>query len=232
MCSEELLPLLSGHLDGANTPAQEAALEKHLAQCEACRQTLAEYAQLDAAIADSVHAPPTDFTANVIKEINKKVPQPKKQARFPLRYGTAIAAVAAIFLIVVSTGKISLPKGSATAIYPEAPVQQEEVQKPDLSNSAFVTPADTQKSDSVHANVDCAALANAEGIPVAVLYTDRTPEVLSAAPSLSLSGGTRYTVSLGTLDAREGSYDLIRYEPENTAPSAEGMAYLIVIPTV
>ena len=51
-----------------------------------------------------------NFTANVMKAISEEeVPQPKKQTRFPLRYGTAIAAVAAVFLIVVSTGKISLP---------------------------------------------------------------------------------------------------------------------------
>lgn len=232
MCNEEMQTLLSGYLDGVNTPEQDAVLEEHLARCEDCRRTLAEYSAIDEAIAASTQAPPMNFTANVMKAISEEeVPQPKKQTRFPLRYGTAIAAVAAVFLIVVSTGNISLPKGSAAAIYPEAPVQQAEVQKPDLSGSAFGTPANAAKSDAVHANVDCAALANDEGIPVAVLYTDKTPEALASAPALSLSGGVRYTVSPGTLDAIAASYDgLIRYEPENADPSAEGIAYLIVIP--
>lgn len=231
MRCEELTTLLSGHLDGCNTPEQEKALQAHLETCENCRRTLEDFRKNDALLAGTMKEPPADFTANVMKAISVEVPKPKPQKKFPMRYATAIAAVAAVFLIVVSTGKISLPNAGTTAILPETAQPKAENQPKDLPQ-ATLSASGENKSDSLHANVDCAALANAEGIPVAVLYTDRTPEVLSAAPSLSLSGGTRYTVSLGTLDALTGSYDLIRYEPENTAPSAEGMAYLIVIPTV
>ena len=42
MCNEEMQTLLSGYLDGVNTPEQDAVLEEHLARCEDCRRTLAE----------------------------------------------------------------------------------------------------------------------------------------------------------------------------------------------
>ena len=231
MCNEEMQTLLSGYLDGVNTPEQDAVLEEHLAQCEDCRRTLAEYSAIDEAIAASTQAPPMNFTANVMKAISEEeVPQPKKQTRFPLRYGTAIAAVAAVFLIVVSTGKISLPKGSAAAIYPEAPVQQAEVQKPDLSGSSFAVPAGTAKGESVHANVDCAALAQDEGIPVAVVYTDDTLAVTAQAPSLALSGAKRYTITQGQLQALLADRsDVTVYLPDDYPKAQDANAYLIVV---
>lgn len=229
MCSEEMCILLSGHMDGFNTPEQEAALQAHLAQCEDCRRTLAEYQRNDKAIADLTKAPPGALCGNVMRAVRSETPRPEKQQRrFPMRYATAIAAVAAVFLLVISTGKVSLPHAGATAIHPDAPAQTI-YEVPVLPQA--VLSASSEQSAELHAHVDCAALARTEGIPVAVLYTDDTPAVLASAPALALSGGVRYTVTQGTVEAIAADYDgLIVYEPDQYTQSDSGSAYLIVIP--
>ena len=51
MCkNEEMLLLLSGHLDGCNTAEEEAMLEAHVAECPDCRRILTEYERFDAGI--------------------------------------------------------------------------------------------------------------------------------------------------------------------------------------
>ncbi len=237
MCSEDMYLLLSGHLDGANTPEQERKLLAHLEKCEDCRRTLDEYQRIDAGIAGLEEAPPAAFTKQVMDELAVEVPKPKKQHRFPLRYGTAFAAVAAVLVLMVSTGKVSLSHSGSTAIGSDFNIletQDEEARDTAdamaLPESAFRSFAAEEKSDAVHANVDCAALAQAENCSVGVIYTQEDLPILNSVPSLLLSGGVRYTITQAQLEALcLERKDLLVYQPEAALPSENEKAFLIVV---
>ena len=51
MNCEEAMELLSGSIDGENTPEEERRLQAHLAECPACRALLEAYRAVDAATA-------------------------------------------------------------------------------------------------------------------------------------------------------------------------------------
>lgn len=230
MCSEEMRTLLSKHLDGCNTPEEESVLQQHLNKCEECRQMLADYELINNRIADLIVDPPKSLTDNIMKEIDVEIPKPKKQYKLPIRYATLIAAAAAIFLFVVSTGKISLPNTGATAINYEIPTKEKINPSITTIQQTTLTVPEEHPNDALHAHIDCEALAQQEGIPVAVLYTEDVLQTLASAPSLHLSGGIRYTITQAQLDSIRAEYnDLIIYEPEAFDRSENDIAYLIVI---
>ncbi len=235
MCSEEIQCLLSGHLDGCNTPEQEATLQAHLVQCPQCRQTLEEYRKMDAALAGMAKEPPASLSGSVLQAISQEIPQPKKPRKLPFRYASAIAAVVAIALLAVSYSGIALPNTGATSIFtyskdvPAAEAEEAPASEP--ASAAEITASSVASSSaSLHANVDCAALAKAENCTVGVLYTqeDTLPE-LSDAVSLPLSGGVRYTITQKQLEELQKNYELLLYSPESGPLSSDARAYLIVV---
>lgn len=230
MCTDEMKLLLSGHIDGTNTAQQEEVLQKHLARCASCRSTLQDYERNDAMLRSCKKEAPKDFTASVMEAICVETPKPKTSRQFPFRYATAIAAVAAVFLIVVSTGKLSFSDTGSTAVYSSTQPHTEQEETAIALPKASLSAAENQSSDTVHANVDCAALAEAEGIPVGVLYAEKAPEIAENAPVLRLSGAARYTITQAQLEALQGeNSDLILYTPKAYTPDETASAYLIVV---
>lgn len=247
MCSEQMNILITGHLDGTNTPKQEAILDEHLHKCAECRRLLNEYESIDAELSKFTVAPPAGFTASVMHAISQEAPLPKKAKKHTFRYGTMIAAAAAVLVLAVSAGRITMPKGSSVAIYPteadatptEAAVEESEIiledrealpEEPQAVNRAE-TEIKSASGASQHfpANVDCAALANTEGCYVGLLYEDSIPEALKDAPSTPLSDGTMYTVSLDILNELKEQYSVLQiYSPENIVPDESKNAYLIL----
>ena len=178
---------------------------------------------------------------------------PKKPRRFSFGFGTAVAAVAAIFLLAVGSGK--LPQlGAGRAMLNDAAVKSADAEPAEIAAEesaefAAEEPAAAAETDTpaaaepeamyaagtqlnrMPANVDCAALARAENRPVGLLYADpaELPE-LDGAPSLPLDGGTRYEVTQKSLDALALRFDDLQvFEPEGYLPEEDHPAYLIVV---
>ena len=102
MNCEEALELLSGHIDGANTPEEEAHLQAHLASCPACRAVLSAYEDLDGSLSALKAEPPAELVQGVMDTIRQEPAQSSKIRRFPVR-GVAATAVAAALLLVIGT---------------------------------------------------------------------------------------------------------------------------------
>ncbi len=245
MCSEQMNILITGHLDGTNTPKQEALLEEHLCKCDACRRLLNEYKTIDAELSEMTLTPPAGFSASVMNAISQEAPLQKKTKKHPFRYGTMIAAAAAVLVLAVSAGHISMPKGGSAAIYSmsdsEAAAEEQHAQVADMvipesesysltTDSKLETKTASGSIARLPANVDCAALANTEECYVGLLYADSAPEALKHASSLPLDGGTMYTISQETLNELKAQYpELQIYAPEDAAPEESKDAYLILV---
>ncbi len=251
MCkNEKMLLLLSGHVDGCNTPEEEARLQTHLAECPDCRRVLEEYEALDAGIAGLSRGMPENFTANVMRavEAEPRKAAPAKPRKFTFGFATAAAAVAAIVLLAIGSGKLpqlgststklfDFSRKSAVAMEPaaaeeEAPAAAEPMPAPEAEPeaAALEAPSAAARDGVLPANVDCAALARAEQRPVGLLFADpgSLPEIADA-PSLPLDGGTRYTVTQKTLDDLAARFDGLQiFEPEGYLPEDDNPAYLIV----
>lgn len=248
MCSEQMNILITGHLDGTNTLKQEALLEEHLRQCDDCRRLLNEYKSIDAKLSELTLAPPAGFTASVMNAISQETPLPKKAKKHSFRYGTLLAAAAAVLVLAVSAGHISMPKNSSVAIYPtaadaapcEAATEESEAiledneampEEPQAMNrTEAAMKAASGTSHNLPANVDCAALANTEECYVGLLYEDTIPAALKDTSSLPLSGGTMYTISQDVLNSLKSQYpELQIYAPETMIPEESKDAYLILV---
>lgn len=108
MNCNEYLPLLSGHLDGANSAAEEARLHKHLASCKQCRTLLEQFEKADAMLLASKVEPPADLTARIMTQVRQEAKQKKTKRHALWSVGTA-GFVAAALLALVFLGDLKLP---------------------------------------------------------------------------------------------------------------------------
>ena len=241
MCSEQMKLLISGHLDGCNTPKQEAVLEEHLRQCAECRRLLREYEAIDAELAGLTQAPPAGFSANVMNAISQEAPRPQKERKHAFRYGTMIAAAAAVLVLAVSAGHISMPKGGSAAIYPSV-TEEAACEAPDMENYAMADQVPMEyhaeaevksasgASQNHSANADCAALANAEACYVGLLYADHTPSILINYSSTPLPGGSLYAVTPLLLNELQSYFpELQIFAPDGITPEETKEAYLFLM---
>ncbi len=236
MCDEKIQELISGHLDGCNTPEQEAILHKHLITCPACNQKMKDYQKIQEVMGTLEKKVPASFSSDVVDAIAKDdLPKPKPLKKLPFRYGTAIAAVAAALVLVIGSGKFGLPSIGTAAIHsqspradrPEVEAVQEETTTHKTLESAMI--AASEVTDNVlPANVDCQALAQAQGCIVGVLYGE-TPEELAEADYLALSGGRQYAISQEQLLELSQSFSAMQlYYPNFEPTDAQATAYLII----
>ena len=246
MCENEKMQLLlSGHLDGCNTPEEEQALQAHLAECADCRQALEDYKRYDDILRAARQAAPAGFTAGVMKavEAEPRRSAPAKRRKLPFGFATAVAAAAAVLLLAVNAGLLpGMGNGSAklfaskSADIAEPAAEAEPAPEPEaVEEPAAIAPdasfsAATEAPAGLPANVDAQALADAEFCPVGVLCADPAgiPELEGKAP-LSLSGGLRYTLRQSELNAIAAGRDMQIYTPETYAPDGNGRALLIVV---
>lgn len=112
MHCKSYIALLSGHLDGCNSEAEEASLQAHLAVCPACRARLADYRRQDEALHALLQAEvPEGFAARVMQAIPPRAAAPKKRKAWYLRPSTAMGTAAAALLLLV--GLYVLPRNAA-----------------------------------------------------------------------------------------------------------------------
>ncbi|MGM9524404.1 MAG: zf-HC2 domain-containing protein [Faecousia sp.] len=123
MSCNEYLPLLSGHLDGTNSEAEESRLQKHLASCKQCRRLLAQLEQTDALLLSAKAEPPADLAARIMSQVRNE-PKRKKALHRTVRSVCAAGFAAAALLALVFFGDLKLPslkpEGSADAAYSDA----------------------------------------------------------------------------------------------------------------
>ncbi len=108
MTCEKALELISGHIDGENTPAQEQALQTHLQQCPACRQLLDAWSAIDKNTAGLAQAAPEGLKKGVMYRIGQEAGTiPVKKRRW-IGPGTGFGLVAAVLVLLVGLDVIPL----------------------------------------------------------------------------------------------------------------------------
>ena len=79
MNCNDYLPLLSGHLDGENSPEEEQRLQAHLAQCASCRARLQAFERGDRLLRADTAVPPAGLTASILAAAAKTPQRPVKK---------------------------------------------------------------------------------------------------------------------------------------------------------
>jgi len=115
---DEWTDRLSGYVDGGLTPADAAALEGHLADCEACRSVVTELEAVIRAARTLPDRPPThDLWDGILARIrhdNRVVPFPQRMRRSVSATIPQLAA-AAVAIMMVSGGAVWLAlRGSSS----------------------------------------------------------------------------------------------------------------------
>ena len=114
MKCNQILPLLSGHLDGANSEIEERRLQQHLKTCRHCREFLTQMEENDALLASQEAQPPADLTNRIMSQIRKEEKKPRLGKRFIVSTAATGLAAAALLAFVVWSN-VSLPKSSDSA---------------------------------------------------------------------------------------------------------------------
>ncbi len=112
-CDHNYLPLLSGHLDGSNSEAEEKRLEKHLKSCRHCRGLLQSMEENDLLLTQSIAAPPADLTARIMRAVEQE--PKKKSSRKRYYFSTAVAGLAAAAVLCFGQQGDNLPLLPETA---------------------------------------------------------------------------------------------------------------------
>ena len=123
MTCETALLLISGHIDGVNTDAEEQALQAHLSECADCRAILAAYESAEAGLTELEVSPPEGFARGVMYRIGQESGTEKKPRRRFIGPGTGIGLVAAVLVLLLGTGLIKLPLHAGKASE-EAPAEE------------------------------------------------------------------------------------------------------------
>ncbi len=96
------IELLSGYLDGALDEKQKTAVEKHLKECQSCRQELEELRRLDEYIkSQEVEEPSRDFVFALNRRVMEKIRRKPRPFLMRLTPVFAPAAIALLVLIVL-----------------------------------------------------------------------------------------------------------------------------------
>src|SRR5687768_759375 len=139
--------LISASLTGDLTPTERQRLDAHLDSCDACRATLAAFADQRRIMSGLRHvAPPRDLGARVRTGIERgrfaAVPWWRRPAVIFAGVGGSLAAVAgALLAIVILNGQASDPPvGVNTSPTPSAIVEPSETERPTLPPIATPTP--------------------------------------------------------------------------------------------
>ena len=105
MDHESIRNKLSAYLDGAVTPVEKAQIEKHLAECDVCRESFQELAKTVRHLRNlgELEAPPW-LSARIMARVREEAGREKgllhRLFQAPLRWRISVEAVALVFLSV------------------------------------------------------------------------------------------------------------------------------------
>ena len=194
MNCESFYPLLSGHIDGENTEAEEAQLQEHLAVCPHCRALLEQWMHTDTLLAQTP-APPADLTARIMQQL------PKKRRRRGLFYFAAPAATlaTAAVLALAVFGATKLPIFAKSSEQYGAPSNGSMMERVDLADNGLWFSAMDQsgeeagptcKSSPTVADTEAYSGGLSDAPVMIVWYTDDDPTLFEdLTPALTLSAG-------------------------------------------
>ena len=100
-CDESLI-LISGHLDGTNTEAEEKSLREHLETCEDCRRLLRQMEENDRLLRESKAEVPADLKDRIMKEVRGS--RKSKKPFYISVAASGLAAAAMLTLVFVGRG--------------------------------------------------------------------------------------------------------------------------------
>ena len=106
MNCNDYLPLLSGHLDGENSPEEEQRLQAHLAQCANCRARLQAFERGDRLLRADTAVPPAGLTASILAAAAKTPQRPVKKPRRAYWGGFATGLAAAALVVFTLLGPL------------------------------------------------------------------------------------------------------------------------------
>ena len=131
---------IGDYVDGTLPPAQRAALEAHLAECDTCRATVADFRTVRAAAATlDTHTPPPRVWARIAADLDTPVsrsPLTPRWFTFGLAWKSAVAAAVIVVLLAAGAwfswrevatrheGIIATTANAGTAASPEPTVEQ------------------------------------------------------------------------------------------------------------
>lgn len=124
MNCENALILISGHIDGENTPEEEALLRAHLEECPDCRAVLRAYEEIDSELTASEEEPPQTLLSGVMETILEQKRETKPRRRFIFGGGTAIAAAVLLLIVGMSGALPDFSQGKASTV--DNPTTQQE----------------------------------------------------------------------------------------------------------
>ena len=240
MNCEQALELLSGHIDGANTPEEEAQLQAHLASCADCRAILAAYEELDSGLSALKAQPPAALAQNVMEAVRQEASAGKKIRRFPVRSIAATAVAAALLLVVGTTylPKLSRPD-SAEATVPDVVSYEADTPVEDTAALSKAMPAADESADVVPDTVLADGPTSEDSVSTftvpqsdSVTVTTQTPDTqVSATEAPDTTADTRtpntMTATAVTPDAltSDATDPTVAYE---AFPDGVGMPELLV----
>ena len=202
MTCEEALVLISGKIDGVNTPEENEKLQEHLDGCPACEALQREYWEIEQGIAALRAEVPENFCEKVMERIEAEN-KPAKRRLWPT---VAMAAAAAL---VIGLGAGRLPMFGITES--AAPQEPRAAAEGMLADKSFSQAVETEEAVEEMLVCDAEAslivpqfLAEKRGAPVAVACEPM--EELESCPREELSDG----LLLYTLSDREGAAELSR----------------------
>ena len=183
MNCDEMLELISGHVDGENTEAQERQLQKHLESCAECRALLQAYEQIDTGLLELTEEPPERLAQGVMYRIGL---EKKGQKRFAFGRWTALGA-AAVLALMLAGGALTLPNFQNHAANTTA------------DTAAPITPGDHVEAD------DAAQSKRAKSEQASGEETAETPSAQFLAPTERETETVTGTVGDASADAATNS---------------------------
>ena len=122
-CDESLI-LISGHLDGTNTEAEEKSLREHLETCEDCRRLLRQMEENDRLLRESKAEVPADLKDRIMKEVRGGRKSKKPFYISVAASGLAVAAM--LTLVFVGRGPKNVGNIPTAGAEPETAAAAEE----------------------------------------------------------------------------------------------------------
>lgn len=219
MKCKEASELISTGLDHALTPEEAAQLQQHLEQCEACRQLQVFYQTLDATVSSLDEAPPERMAEGILYQI---APEKKHHRKFHFTC-TTIAAVAAVFLLLLGTNRLQFP-GYKSAGKDRAIVCDGETTDLNAVNSLqnaqeYAAPGEDLAQTELRDDTDETEEAKS--------VWNTLPEFSDDAPCESAEEGTPEAIQLPTLILQEIPAELTDLDPIWTQKSAADVQDLV-----
>lgn len=227
MNCEDMIVLISGHLDGVNTSEEEHLLQEHLNACASCRELLADFQKTEALLKEQEMTVPESVCADVMSKIREETRRKKRNFRLWSTLGVSAAAVA----LVLGAGALTMPQMGKSAPM-EAQTEMEETVEESAARvicDMAETPAEapmTAYSVSEASAVYPQEVADRLG-GVVVCFDHDVEELNAYAAETDVDGNVIYLLADAEEAAELGqAYDGVLYLP---AEALNECAYAIVI---